>query len=230
MMKMSISGLRKNMSENIAKEYFLEMLDEAEALFSNDSLMEEHDSYLYSLTAPQKIEDKPYKEDVSSCHKCEACFSRRVYAEPILNKGAKLFFILPSPEGDTLFSPESSLYFSKWLSAMNAERKEIAVSSLIKCPVKAFSREIASLCKDHLKEEMLSIKPKALVLLGESVAQYMLRKSVPFDELRGKTYTINGITTFCTYSPLDLTNNRGLRAPIWEDLKFIMSYIGDEKA
>ena len=43
------------MSENITKEYFLEMLDEAEALFSNDSLMEEHDSYLYSLTTTQKI-------------------------------------------------------------------------------------------------------------------------------------------------------------------------------
>lgn len=216
------------MADTFTKEFFLKLLDDAESLFSSDYLKEWHDNYSYSLTAKED-EEKKEEELISSCHKCEECFSRTLYAEPIINSNSKIFFILAYPEGDMLLSSQSSLYFSKWLAAMGLQKSEVSLSTLIKCPAKSFKKSSADICKGYLKDEIKSANAKALVLLGEELSSYMLRKNLPLTSLRGRSYSINGITTFCTYSLEDLSNSRALRAPIWEDLKLVMAYLDSIK-
>ena len=219
------------MEENLTKECFFTLLDEAEAALSGDSLMEEHEKYDYTVTAPEKGSDT-FSDEISSCHKCDACFLRRVYAEPLVGSKPILLFVLPFPEGDTLLSSDSYAYYTKWIAAMGYEMKDVALSSLIKCPVKSFSRETADSCKDWLRSEMKRINPRAIILLGEDSARYMLRRSYDFDTLRLHTYRVNGIPTFCTYTPSSLVRDRGLRAKIWEDLKYIRDAVngGGDKA
>ena len=165
---------------------------------------------------------------MSSCHKCKACLDRTIFAEPILNQNPKILFVAPMPEGSTIFSPSSNDYFLKWISAIKLTRRDIALTTLIKCPVKEFSKEYADICKVHLRDEMNMLKPKTMVLLGQSVSSYMLRRSGDMDSVfRKRKFSVNSIPVFCTYSPLDLVNNRALRVPIWEDLKFISSFLGE---
>lgn len=219
------------MEENLTKECFFSLLDEAEALVTGDSLMEERGRFTYSVTSPEKKETT-LMDEISSCHRCDACFSRRIYAEPLMGASPSVLFVLPFPEGDTLLSSASYTYYTKWIAAMGWEMKKTALTSLIKCPVRSFSRETADICKDYLRSEMKSIMPRAVVLLGEDIALYMLRRSSNLDTLRLHTYRINGIPAFCTYSPSDLVRDRGLRARIWEDLKYIRDEVekGDKRA
>ena len=220
------------MEENLTKEYFFTLLDEAEALLGGDSLREEHPSFEYTVTTCEdKSQDVTADEDISSCHRCDACFSRRVYAEPTLNPGSSILFVLPAPEGDTLLSGDSYSYYAKWVKAMGMEMRNVSLTSLIRCPV-PFRKESADSCRDYLREEMKRLELKAIVLLGEDTAQYMLRRSMPLDILRLHSYKINGIRTFVTYTPLSLVRDRSLRGKIWEDLKFIMNETaaGAEKA
>ncbi len=210
------------MDENLTKECFLTLADRAVSALEGDALMEEHGRYDYTVT---RGETAAPSDDISSCHKCDACFLRRIYAEPVLQPGSAFLFVLPYPEGDTLLSSESRSYFTKWIAAMGYDMKSVSLSALIKCPVQKFTKESADICKDYLRDEMKRTMPRAIVLLGEDTAIYMLRRTLPLDSLRLHTYRINGIPAFCTYSPSDLVKERALRARIWEDLQYIRDQI-----
>ena len=219
------------MGDNITLECFLSLLDRAEASIVNDNLFESSDEYDYSVKDNEKIVEV-MEDDISSCHNCNACLDRVMYASPILNPNPKILFIAPMPEGTTIFSPPSNSYFNKWISAINLSRRDISLTTLIKCPVSSFSKESADACKDHLRSEMNKLKPKTMVLLGSDVATYMLRRSGDMDSVfRKRKFSVNSIPVFCTYSPLDLVQNRALRVPVWEDLQYIASFLKDgEKA
>lgn len=214
------------MDERVTEEYFFSLLDEAAASISGDRLREYTSVYDYEIKPHEEVAD-----DISSCHRCEGCFSRTVYAEPLLSPNPLLLFVLPSPEGVTMLSSASFDYFTKWIKAIGLELRNVALTSLIRCPVRNFSSEIADICKDYLREEMRSLKPEAIVLLGKDTASYMLRRPGSFDSIRLHTYKVNGIKTFSTYAPSDLVRDRNLRVPIWEDLKFIRDNMsGENKA
>ena len=215
------------MEDNTTLECFLSLLDEAESLLKGDNLSENSTFFEYSVGNIEIEKPSIFSEDISSCHKCKACLERNIYAEPILNMEPKILFIAPMPEGTTIFSPSSNSYFNKWISAINLSRRDIALTTLIKCPVKEFSKENADACRDHLRNEMSRLKPKSIVLLGADVASYMLRRSGNMESVfRKRKFSVNSIPVFCTYSPLDLVNNRALRLPIWEDLQYIASFLG----
>ena len=217
------------MGDNITLECFLSLLDRAEAVIEKDNLLEEREEFGYSVRDKEiKEESIDRFEEMSSCHKCKACLDRTIFAEPILHQNPNILLVAPMPEGSTIFSPSSNDYFLKWISAIKLTRRDIALTTLIKCPVKEFSKEYADICKVHLRDEMNMLKPKTIVLLGQSVSSYMLRRSGDMDSVfRKRKFSVNSIPVFCTYSPLDLVNNRALRVPIWEDLKFISSFLGE---
>lgn len=208
------------MGDNLTKEYFLKLIDGASVSLSGDALMEEHEEYDYTITPSTDAVVKE-SDEISSCHRCQACFSRRVYAEPMLRKNPLILFVLPYPEGDMMLSSESFSYFSKWLKAIGLSLDDVALSALIKCPVEKFSSSDADSCRDYLRNEMKTLSPSSIVLLGKDTASYMLKKTLDFDALRLHTYKINGIRTFTTYTPLELVRDRFLRVKIWEDLKYI---------
>lgn len=215
------------MGDRTTEEYFLKVLDEGLSSIEGDSLGEWHESYDY--TVMDSSNDGEYKEALSSCHKCTACFNRRVYAEPILNKNPLVLFVLPAPEGDTLLNEASYSYFTKWVKAIGLSMERVALSTLIKCPSPEFSKAAADSCRDYLREEIGMLKPSSIVLLGADTAHYMLRRNLPFDEIRLHKYKINGIKTFVTYTPLELVKDRSKRTLIWEDLKFISNNtVGEE--
>ena len=221
------------MGDNITLECFLSLLDRAEAVIEKDNLLEEREEFGYSVRDKEiKEESIDRFEEMSSCHKCKACLDRTIFAEPILNQNPKILFVAPMPEGSTIFSSFSNDYFLKWISAIKLTRRDIALTTLIKCPVKEFSKEYADICKVHLRDEMNMLKPKTMVLLGQSVSSYMLRRSGDMDSVfRKRKFSVNSIPVFCTYSPLDLVQNRALRVPVWEDLQYISSFLKEgEKA
>ena len=217
------------MADNLTLEAFLSLLDGAESVVKGDNLSERREFLEYSVSeekreSVQHAQDSA--EDLESCHDCSGCFSRQSYALPILNPQPLLMFVAPFPEGFTILSDGGRDYFNKWLMAMGLKRSDIALTTLIKCPVKEFKKESADMCRENLKNEMNRLKPKTMVLLGKDVSSYMLRREGNMDEVfRKRKFSVNSIPVFCTYSPMDLVKNRALRAPIWEDLKFISSFL-----
>ena len=215
------------MENNETLEYFLMLLDEAERVIRGDYMAEESEIVDYSVTPKEeKKEIAVPSEDISSCHRCPLFRNRRMYAEPLYSEKTKIMFISPYPEGDSILSPASHEYFTKWYKAIHLERTDIALTTFIKCPAPLFTPDYANMCKQHVKEELTREKPGAIVLLGEDSARYMLRKEEEFDMLRQRRWNVNGIPVFCTYHPEDLVRDESVKRAIWEDLKFIAKELG----
>lgn len=204
------------MENRETKEYFLSFLDDVNAFLKGDKIREDDYIYEYFLTPKEESKEEP---DYSSCHICSAFSCRNVYADPIYKKNTKVLFILPYPDGDMMLNPKSTFYISKWVEVLGLKRDEASVVSLIKCPVNNFNTSFADSCKPYLKEEMASLKPSFLFLLGLDTARYMTRKDLDMGIFREKGFRINGIPTFVTYTPRELAQNNQLRLAVWDDLQ-----------
>ena len=100
------------MGDDLTLECFLSLLDRAEALIDKDYLFEERDGFEYSVKEIEReMETVDGFEEISSCHKCNACLERSIFAEPILNPNPKILFVAPMPEGTGIFSSSSYDYF-----------------------------------------------------------------------------------------------------------------------
>ena len=226
------SGLRMVMGDSFTKGYLMSLIDEAERLISSDPFGEERPPVSYTLKEKEERREDPLESvyrEASSCRLCQACSGRRMFAHPVVASGPKVLFIAPSPEGSVIFSPESLLKFRAWWElSLLLHPGEWALTTLIKCPSSPFSPSAADQCRPFLRSEMSMMKPEAMVLLGHDTACYMLRRSVPMDEMRQKRFVVNHIPVFVTYTPLDYLHTPSLQRDIWNDMLFIRREVGTE--
>lgn len=235
MMKESINGLRTCMDRSTA-EYFLEIIDDAERVLSSDTLAEDIARVSYTLKnvpenkAVKKSSFEELYNTVASCHECGLCFSRRVFSRPIIKKGVKVLFIVSGPSGDSLLSPEEiSLFQSWWKKSIYLEEGEWALTTLVKCPSSAFSRDAADKCRVYLRTEMEEVEPQMIIVMGHDAASYILGKNLPIDDLRNRRFLVNKIPLYVTYSPADFLQNKdALRQKVWSDMLLFRKALGLE--
>lgn len=208
------------MADKYTLECFLSMIDEAERIAVSDRLADRIPVKSYTIEAKKEKTAFDYRE-ASSCFSCPCFRNRRVFASPELREGSKVLFIAPSPEGDTVFTPESYSMFSRWRKALGLGSRDTSLSTLVKCPSASFSQEHASACKGYLREEMKASSPCLLVLLGRDTASYMLRQDGEIDSMRLKLFRINGIPSIVTYTPAECAASDAVRAKVGKDLFFI---------
>ncbi len=214
------------MVDNTALEYFLSLLDEGERILSSDPLCEKHTMLSYTL---KEKEEKPVEDikvdesfSVNECRACHAWVNRVQFVPAKESSECKVMCIISSPKINRLLTPKGEMFFLKWFQGIGLDISNVALTTLVKCPLKSFSALEANACKGFLKEEMTRMKPERLLLLGEDVAHYMLRRNDSMNEMRGRKYKINNIPTFVSYSPDEFVEHYNeLRAPVWQDLLFL---------
>jgi DNA polymerase len=70
-----------------------------------------------------------------------------------------------------------------------------------------------------IEKEIESISPKLILCLGATIARYLLKTDVLFDELRGKIHRYSTIPFIVTYHPCDLLKNPSDKRKAFYDLK-----------
>lgn len=207
-----------------ALEYFYTLIDQAEAVFCDDLMMENTPFSEYAVKFPEGEERKEEKsESISDCHKCPLWQNRRenTYFNP---EKAKVVFILSKLETpDSVFSDQSEALFEKEMNVLSLSRSNRAVIPLINCPVAAFDGRYASMCKGFLKERIEALDPSLIVIMGSECARFLTKMNVPFENMRASVRSFRFLSrkTFITYSPQELIGDRMLRRPVFEDLKKI---------
>lgn len=218
------------MSENSTKEYLMTLLDEAERSIIGDPLGEIIEPCEYSLkTDETKARPVDFYAECASCHACQMFRNRTVFARPIMKSGVRVMFILPFPDGNMLLSGDDiTLFRSWWKDSILLKEGEWSLTSLIKCPAEGWNKDAADACRGYLREEMMTFKPSAMVILSSDVSRYMLRSSAEFQTMLSKEYTVNGIRTFASYSPAEYRRDPSLRIPLWKNFLFIRRALGLE--
>ena len=70
---------------------------------------------------------------------------------------------------------------------------------------------------------MLSFSPEVMILFGIDLAHYILNNNKSYEEIRArnKSFKVNGIRTFVTYSQRECIDDPSCKRAVWEDLKVI---------
>ena len=217
-----MSGLKESI------EALLDLNDDVRRAFSDP--LGEDGVYEYSVTLMKEEKgkaDDDNKKDVlisSNCHACPLWENRRddlFYFNP--KKADVLSVVASSERSGCILLPDAEEMYENQMKALNIPRSRRALVSLLKCPSSELKKENADKCRPFLKADMVSFSPSVMILFGMDLAHYILGNNRSYEEIRAskRSFKVNGIRTFVTYSQRECIDNPSYKRVVWEDLKII---------
>jgi DNA polymerase len=164
--------------------------------------------------------------------RCRACPLHESREQPVPGTGAaapELFFLDEAPNADAdrtgnPFAGDSGALLGRMITAMGYRPEEVFTTSLVKCRPPAGrppnETEIAA-CLPHLRQQLRLLRPKAVVLFGETVLRAFCRET-DFEQARGRWLECEGIPALATFAPAFLLEHPERKGDAWRDLQVVM--------
>ena len=113
----------------------------------------------------------------------------------------------------------------KAFQALDIKREEIYITNIIKCRPpnnRVPDNKEAETCLDYLRNQVILIKPKIIVLLGSVALKNILGNEYSITACRGKWIEKNGIMYMPTWHPAALLRDENKKIEFWKDLKEVL--------
>ncbi len=127
------------------------------------------------------------------------------------------------------FVGKSGELLTRMLRAINMDRQEVFITSVIKCRPPGnrtpLQEEIRA-CMPYLERQIALLSPKIILCLGGTAAQSLLGTNKSLTSLRGKFFDYNHIKVIVTYHPAYLLRFGGMKQKeykkkAWHDLQML---------
>lgn len=214
-------------------KFHLEMVEEMGIREIPVSVGQTHVSAPTNSENAQKLAE--LRSDIGDCTRCVLHKGRHQLVFGVGNPKATLMFIGEGPGADEDLKGEpfvgrAGQLLTKMIEAMGIQRSDVYIANVVKCrppgnrspePV-----EIAT-CIPFLKKQIEIIHPQVIVTLGKFASQTLLQTEIPITKLRGEFHTYEGAQLMPTYHPAFLLRNPNMKRAVWEDLKKVMKYLGN---
>lgn len=151
--------------------------------------------------------------------------------------GADLFIVveqttMTAAEKGQLLNEEDRALLGKMLAAIRVSPDAVYLAPLVKCGSAAeapTTREEQTACLSFLEQQIAGLRPRAILVFGERVAQALLRSEQPLFHLRGKMETVRDIPVLATYHPGQLRQEPALKPMAWQDLQLLQKVLAGKK-
>ena len=179
------------------------------------------------------------ESEVQKCQKCKLHETRKQALAGQFNPSSSIMFVLLSPnESDEntgqLCSGDARVLFEKMLKAIDIAIEDVSITSLLKCRVPdlhTVSTAEIQHCNEYLKQQIDSVSPELLVVLGDTAARCILQRDSFLDELRDELNAddiehllrYENVPMYFSYSPHELLQNPENKRKAWSDLQRIQS-------
>ena len=167
------------------------------------------------------------EKSIIDCKKCKLCNNRKniVFADG--NKNAKLMFIGEGPGADEdaqglPFVGKAGQLMNKAFQGLGLDRKKVYITNIVKCRPpnnRVPEDDEATGCLNYLRNQVILIKPKIIVLLGSTALKNILGKEYSISSMRGKWIEKKGIKYMPTWHPAALLRDENKKIEFWNDLK-----------
>lgn len=183
---------------------------------------------------------------LGDCRRCKLCHGRNNIVFDDGNAGAWLAFVGEGPgaDEDRLGKPfvgAAGQLLDRMIDAMAGEarkrgheelamhlsRSAVYICNVVKCRPPGNrtpeADEVAA-CTPFLRGQLSSLRPnlRAIVTLGRTPTQYLLKTSTPISSLRGRFASWEGIPVMPTYHPAYLLRTPSAKRQVWEDLQQVL--------
>ena len=170
---------------------------------------------------------KELEAECNNCKKCKLCQGRNNVVIGTGNKTADLMFIGEGPGADEdaqgiPFVGKAGKLMNTAFQGMGIKREEVYIANVVKCrPPNNRNPEDdeARACLDYLRNQVILVKPKIIVLLGNVALKNILGKEYGITSARGKWVEKNGIMYMPTFHPAALLRDETKKIMFWKDLK-----------
>lgn len=169
------------------------------------------------------------EESIKNCNKCKLCSGRKNIVFGTGNKNADIMFIGEGPGADEdiqgePFVGKAGQLMNKAFEALEIEREDVYIANIVKCrppqnrnPEKAE----AEACMNYLRNQVILVKPKIIVLLGSVALKNILGEEYGITNSRGKWIERKGIWYMPTFHPAALLRDDSKKIDFWRDLKLV---------
>ena len=174
------------------------------------------------------------REDLGECTRCRLHKGRNKIVFGQGNPHAELVFVGEGPGHDEdiqglAFVGRAGKLLTQMIEAMGLQRDDVYICNVVKCRPpenrKPEDDEMAT-CSPFLFRQLDVIKPKAIVCLGATAAQALLKTKDSISRYRGVWFDFRGAKLLATYHPAYLLRNPPAKADVWQDLKKVMAFLG----
>lgn len=173
------------------------------------------------------------EEVIKDCSKCKLCSGRNNIVFGVGNKNADIMFIGEGPGADEdiqgePFVGKAGQLMNKAFEALEIKREEVYIANIVKCrPPQNRNPEPdeAKACMDYLRNQVILIKPKIIVLLGSIALKNILGEEYGITNSRGKWIARKGIWYMPTFHPAALLRDESKKLDFWRDLKLVKEKI-----
>lgn len=167
------------------------------------------------------------EEAIKDCKKCKLCTNRTNIVLGEGNKNADIMLIGEGPgaDEDRLARPfvgKAGQLMDKAFEGLGINRNDLYIANIVKCrpPSNRVPEEDeAEACLDYLRNQVLLVKPKIIVLLGSTALKNILGKEYSITTSRGKWIEKKGIMYMPTWHPAALLRDENKKIEFWKDLK-----------
>ena len=177
------------------------------------------------------------EESIKNCNKCKLCSGRKNIVFGTGNKNAKIMFIGEGPGADEdiqgePFVGKAGQLMNKAFEALGIERNNVYIANIVKCrPPQNRNPEKGETeaCMDYLRNQVILVKPKIIVLLGSVALKNILGGEYGITNSRGKWIEKREIWYMPTFHPAALLRDDSKKIDFWRDLKLVKEKLEELK-
>lgn len=173
------------------------------------------------------------EKSILECKKCRLCTNRTNIVFGQGNKKARLMFIGEGPGADEdkqgiPFVGKAGQLMNNAFQALEINREDVYIANIVKCRPpsnRVPEDDEVQTCLNYLRNQVILIKPKIIVLLGSTALKNILGKEYGITAVRGNWMEKNGIKYMLTWHPAALLRDENKKIEFWQDLKEAKKYI-----
>lgn len=167
---------------------------------------------------------------VKQCRKCRLCENRKNVVFGVGNREADIMFIGEGPGADEdaqgePFVGKAGKLMNMAFDMLGIKREEVYIANIVKCRPpnnRNPQDDEAENCLDYLRNQVILVKPKIIVLLGSVALKNILGKEYGITASRGKWLERKGILYMPTWHPAALLRDENKKIDFIKDLKQVI--------
>lgn len=169
------------------------------------------------------------EKSIENCKKCKLCTNRTNIVFGSGNKEADIMFIGEGPGADEdsqglPFVGKAGKLMNMAFEGLGIKRANVYIANIVKCrpPQNRVPQpDEAEACLNYLRNQVILVKPKIIVLLGSTALKNILGNEMSITASRGKWIEKKGIYYMPTWHPAALLRDENKKIDFWKDLKAV---------
>lgn len=165
--------------------------------------------------------------DIGNCTRCPLHEGRTKIVHSTGNRNADLMFVGEAPGADEdakgePFVGRAGQLLNKIIEAIDLKREDVFIGNINRCRPpgnRAPTIAEAETCKPFLLREIAIVRPKVIVVMGNTAMKNLLATKEGITKLRGEFQDYYGIKVMPTFHPAYLLRDPRKKREVWEDMK-----------